>query len=171
MINAMEKNKGDASFMTAIVFDRESLTFEVEDPYNHSTHQVGRKYKVELQAHRCDYGAFQAMHYPCVHAMAACLKSGWDFFHFVHRVFRLDTMRLAYSTTFKPLGDVVEWPPYDGPIVRPNPAKRRRKKGQPVEARIHNEMDERERGPPTKCTICRTAGHNKKNCPHRRRNL
>ena len=54
VMNAMEKNRDTASSMTVIVFDRESLTFEVEDPYNHSTHQVGRKYKVELRARRCD---------------------------------------------------------------------------------------------------------------------
>jgi SWIM zinc finger len=168
---AMDKNIARSSSLRVTQFDAESLLFEVLDPYDESTSQVGRTYKLELRARRCDCGAFQAKHYPCVHAVAACVRMGWDSLAYVHPCFRLDTMIQAYNTHFQPLGDVSSWPPYMGPTVWPDPEKRRSKYGRPKEARIHNEMDAREPVGTIRCSRCKGVGHNKKRCPQRNRNL
>ena len=172
VMNAMTRHLNRANSMRVVEFNAENLSFEVEEGYNHNTHRVGRKFIVELRAGRCDCGAFQAHHYPCAHAVAACRCNGWDAFDLVDPVFRLDTMLQAYGTPFVPLGDEDSWPEYRGPTLKPNPTYRRDKKGRPMDSRIHNEMDDREVDPPVQlCSICRNPGHNKRNCPHRARYL
>ena len=59
------------------------------------------------------------------------------------------------------------WLLYEGPQSCVNPFMKRNKKGQPKFTRIRTNMDERERGQPKRCSICKLVGHSKNRCSHR----
>ncbi|XP_028772068.1 uncharacterized protein LOC114729244 [Neltuma alba] len=147
-------------------FDRISTSFEVIEPYNIQLRQFRRCCKVNLIDRKCDCGEFQAEKFPCMHAVAACSQVGINHLQYVDPVFRLETMQMAYSNNFHPIGDETYWPQIDCPTLIPDPSMIR-DKGRPRSSRIRNEMDWTTPNPPNKCGLCRQIGHNRSTCPQR----
>ena len=159
-----------ASSCIVRAFDRRACAFEVEEPYDPTTYQYGRCYKVNLNDRTCDCGEFQAERLPCAHVFAACAKVSVDPSQFVDRIFRLETLMNIYNSGFHPIGDEAHWPAIVGPRIVPNPSMVRAS-GRPKSSRIRNEMDWREgREEPLRCGLCRQPGHNRGTCPSRQNN-
>ena len=60
------------------------------------------------------------------------------------------------------MGNRSTWPPYNGPVIRPNPQLKRNMKRQPRSTHFLNEMDMREIRGPKQCGLCRDEGHSRK---------
>ena len=74
----------------------------------------------------------------------------------------------VYGIFFTPMLMEDYWPPYEGPILLPNPhCKRVARKGRLEHSRIRNEMDESRQKQTFKCSLCNVAGHNRRRCPNR----
>ena len=156
-----------ASSCSVRAFDRRSSAFEVQEPFDPSSHQYGRCCRVDLTHRSCDCGEFQIQKFPCTHAFAACANVSLDPNQFVHHIFRLDTLVKIYNNEFRPIGDVANWPSTSEPTLLPNKSMIRRK-GRPRSSRIRNEMDwieHRDEG--LRCGLCRQLGHNRATCPSR----
>ena len=154
----------NASACVVRQFDRRSTSFEVVEPYNVQARQFRRTCRVNLVERKCDCGEFQAEKYPCMHVVAGCASVGIDHSQYIDPVFMLETMKMAYSNEFLPIGDGTYWPQINSPTLIPDPTMIR-EKGRTRSRRIHNEMDWPEPNEPNKCGLCRQIGHNRSNCP------
>ncbi|KAF7844439.1 uncharacterized protein G2W53_001344 [Senna tora] len=114
--------------------------FEVEEPYNQQERRPGRRCRVYLRQRFCDCGEFQQLHHPCIHVLAACADVTHEFGLYVDPVYKLETMLVAYSQPFHPVGGEEYWPHVSGRPVMPNP-QALRPLGRPRSTRIRNEMD------------------------------
>ncbi|KAF7831392.1 uncharacterized protein G2W53_013725 [Senna tora] len=141
--------------------------FEVEEPYNQQERRPGRCCRVYLGRRLCDCWEFQQLHHPCIHVLAACADVTHEFGLYVDPVYKLETMLMAYSQLFHPIGGEEYWPYVSGRPVMPNPQVLR-PPGQPRSTRIRNEMDWKELGNKPKCSLCRVEGHTKKKCPNKK---
>ncbi|XP_016200232.1 uncharacterized protein LOC107641249 [Arachis ipaensis] len=160
---AILANREGISQMLVTSYDRATTVFTVDEI---AAVGVQSRFRVNLQARRCDCGYFQALHYPCVHALAACAYSRLEWEQYVDLVYRVERVFRAYEVEFQPMPDEEMWPPYEGPRVRSNPLLRRTLEGRLVSTRIRNEMDEVEPGPGKRCGLCRQPGHTRRHCPH-----
>ncbi|XP_015971234.1 uncharacterized protein LOC107494713 [Arachis duranensis] len=66
---AILANREGISQMLVMSYDRDTTVFTVDEI---AAVGVQSLFRVNLQARRCDCGYFQALHYPCAHALAAC---------------------------------------------------------------------------------------------------
>ncbi|KAF7825280.1 protein FAR1-related sequence 8-like [Senna tora] len=114
--------------------------FEVEEPYNQQERRPDRRCRVYLGQRLCDCGEFQQLHHPCIHVLAACADVTHEFGLYVDPVYKLETMLVAYSQLFHPVGGEEYWPHVSGRPVMPNP-QALRPPGRPRSIRIRNEMD------------------------------
>ncbi|XP_016163130.1 uncharacterized protein LOC107605680 [Arachis ipaensis] len=160
---AILANREGISQMLVTSYDRATSIFTVDE-----IAAVGyqSRFRVYLEHGRCDCGYFQALHYPCAHALAACAHARLDWQRYVAAVYRVDSVFRVYEMEFPPMLDEELWPPYVGERVVPNLHLRRTMEGRPVSTRIRNEMDEVEPGPGKRCGLCRQPGHTRRNCPH-----
>ncbi|XP_072078106.1 uncharacterized protein [Arachis hypogaea] len=96
----------------------------------------------------CDCGYFQALHYPCCHAIACCAQSRLDWATYIHEVYTMSKVFNVYRMGFLP--PILEglWPTYAGPTIIPDPNMRRAREGRPMLTRIRNTMDEADTGRP-----------------------
>ncbi|RYR79953.1 hypothetical protein Ahy_A01g004746 [Arachis hypogaea] len=117
----------------------------------------GMEYVVNLCQRYCDCGEFQADQIPCRHVFACGANQQLDWQQYVHEVYRV---------WFKPLGNPVTWPVYQGPRHIPNPHLKRVSKGRPKITHFLNEMDMRNMRGPRCCRLCRGKGHSRSRCPH-----
>ncbi|XP_029147017.1 uncharacterized protein [Arachis hypogaea] len=140
LVKAIERNLKDLRCFTVTVFDRHHLDYTVAKTTLTGKFSLG-SYRVSLRDRTCDCGYFQALHYPCCHALACCAQS--------------------------PCIPEGLWPPYDGPTVIPDPGMRRAREGRPRSTRIRNNMDEADTGRPKRCGLCRQPGHTRRGCPQR----
>ncbi|XP_072056366.1 uncharacterized protein [Arachis hypogaea] len=144
---AILANREGISQMLVTSYDRATTIFTVDEI---AAVGVQSRVRLNLHARRCDCGYFQALHYPCAHALATCAYARLDWQQYVDL----------------PMPDEEMWPPYEGPRVRPNPLLRCTLEGCPVSTRFRNEMDEVEPGPGKRCGLCRQPGHTRRHCPH-----
>nr|XP_029150702.1 uncharacterized protein LOC114925761 [Arachis hypogaea] len=91
-------------------------------------------YRVSLASRTCDCGYFQALHFPCQHALACCAYSRVTWTSYVHSVYQISSVFSVYRMGFTPPIPEGFWPPYDGPTVIPDPDKRRAREGRPRSA-------------------------------------
>ncbi|XP_057745423.1 uncharacterized protein LOC130963310 [Arachis stenosperma] len=152
-------NREGISQMLVTSFDRATTVFTVDEI---AAAGVQSRFRVNLQFHRCDCGYFQALHYPCAHALAACAYARLEWQQYVDLVYRIESVFRVYEMEFQPMPDEDMWPPYEGPRVCPNPLLRRTLEGRPMTTRIRNEMDEVEPGLGKRCGLCRQTGHTRR---------
>ncbi|XP_039130809.1 uncharacterized protein LOC120267176 [Dioscorea cayenensis subsp. rotundata] len=165
-MKAIQENQQAASSIYVRQFDREEKSFMVDEM---SPPQCGRQastFRINLRSHWCDCGAFQTLHFPCRHVLAACshIRLHWE--EYVDNVYRLQTVFNVYRKEFEPVSNEGYWNPYNGPRLRPNITMRRPTKGRPKSTRIRNEMDIREGVQRKRCGLCRNEGHSRRNCPN-----
>jgi len=161
----MQENYNRAHTCTVRHFDMDRLEAEVEEKENSRNRHSSRMFKVMLNLRRCDCGLFQALKYPCVHAIAACDENR-SYFEYVDPIYRLDTILQTYVQEFHPVGGDEWWPEVQGQTVIPNYAMVRTK-GRPKSTRFRNEMDDaRESTRELRCGLCREVGHNRNTCPY-----
>ncbi|KAL4349810.1 hypothetical protein AHAS_Ahas10G0079200 [Arachis hypogaea] len=160
---AILANREGITQMLVISHDRATSIFTVDEIAGVGSQS---RFRVYLQQRRYDCGYFQALHYPCAHALAACAHARLDWQSYVDDVYRVENVFRVYQMEFPPLPDEEVWPPHEGQLLRPNPHLRRSMDGRPVSTRIRNEMDNVEPGPGRRCGICRQPGHTRRHCPH-----
>ncbi|XP_015970107.2 uncharacterized protein LOC107493529 [Arachis duranensis] len=112
-------------------------------------------YRVSLASWTCDCGYFQALHFPCQHALACCAYSRVNWTTYVHSMYRISSVFSVYQMGFTPPIPEGFWPSYDGPTVIPDPDKRRAREGHPRSTRIRTNMDEADPNRPKRCGLCR----------------
>ncbi|XP_029145268.1 uncharacterized protein [Arachis hypogaea] len=160
---AILANREGIFHMLVTSYDRATSIFTVDEI---ASVGVQSQFRVYLERYRCDCGYFQALHYPCAHALAACAYARLDWQQYVEVVYRVENVFWVYEMEFQPMPDEEMWPPYEGQHVHPNPFLRRTMEGCPASMRIQNEMDEVKPGPGKRCGLCRQPGHTRRHCPH-----
>ncbi|KAF7839004.1 uncharacterized protein G2W53_007486 [Senna tora] len=140
--------------------------FDVEEPYNQQEWRPGRHCRVYLGWRLCDCEEFQQLHHPYIHVLAACADVTHEFGLYVDPVYKVETMLMAYSQPFHPIGGEEYWHVSGRPVM-PNPQELH-PPGRPRSTRICNEMDWKELGNKPKCSLCRVEGHTKKKCPNKK---
>ncbi|MED6226715.1 hypothetical protein PIB30_106430 [Stylosanthes scabra] len=124
LIRAMEKNVRDSRSFAVTQFDRHSSEFEVTQISPTGGFSLG-SYRVSLPGQRCNYGSFQALHYPCMHAVACCAHTRVNWATYVHDVYKMSEVFSVYRMSFTPPIPEGFWPPNAGPTVIPDPRMRR----------------------------------------------
>ncbi|XP_016199983.1 uncharacterized protein LOC107640990 [Arachis ipaensis] len=74
LVKAIECNLRDSRCFTVTLFDRHQSEYTVAKMTPTSNFSLG-KYRVSLRDCMCDCGYFQALHYPCCHAISYCAQS------------------------------------------------------------------------------------------------
>ncbi|XP_029152486.1 uncharacterized protein [Arachis hypogaea] len=164
LVKAIEANLKASRCFTVTLYDRENSEFTVAEITPTGSFSLG-SYRVSLQAQTCDCGYFQALHYPCPHALACCAYSRLTWHPYVHEVYSLRLVFNVYWMGFTPPIPEGFWPPYDGPTVIPDPSMRRAAEGRPRSTRIRTSMDEADPNRLKTCGLCREAGHTCRRCP------
>ncbi|XP_015946046.1 uncharacterized protein LOC107471119 [Arachis duranensis] len=167
LAKAIDRNLRDSSCFTVTLYDRHQAEYTVAETTPTGRFSLG-SYRVSLKDHRCDYGHFQALHYPCCHAIACCAYSHLNWASYVHEVYRMSEVFNVYNQDFVPPIPEGLWPPYAGPTIIPDPNMRRAKEGRPRATRIRGSMDQSLENQPKRCGLCRQAGHTRRNCDQRR---
>ncbi|XP_020978862.1 uncharacterized protein LOC110271801 [Arachis ipaensis] len=164
LVKCIEANLKTARCFMVTVYDRDNSEFTVAETTSTGSFSLG-SYRVSLASHTCDYGYFQALHFPCPHALACCAYSRLTWEPYVHQVYRLSSVFSVYQMGFTPPIPEGFWPPYDGPTVIPDPNKRRAREGRPRSTRIRTNMDEADPNRPKRCGLCRQPSHTRRSCP------
>ncbi|XP_016186274.1 uncharacterized protein LOC107627983 [Arachis ipaensis] len=165
-MKAMERNLRDFRCFTVTLFDRHQSEYTIADTTPIGSFSLGT-YRVSLQDCTCDCGYFQALHYPCCHAIACCAQSWLDWSVYVDEVYTMQKVFRVYQMDFMPPIPEGFWPPYDGLTVIPDPTPRRCHDGQPRSTRIRNNMDEANPNRSKRYGLCRQPGHTRRSCPQR----
>ncbi|XP_025692703.1 uncharacterized protein [Arachis hypogaea] len=158
------RNFPTARCFTVTLYDRDNSEYTVAETTPTGSFSLG-SYRVSLGSQTCDCGYFQALHFPCPHALACCAYSRVTWHSYVHPVYRLSNVFSVYQMGFRPPIPEGFWPPYDGPTVIPDPNKWRAKEGRPRSTRIRTNMDEADPNRPKRCGLCRLPGHTRRSCP------
>ncbi|KAL4343672.1 hypothetical protein AHAS_Ahas11G0101800 [Arachis hypogaea] len=166
-VKAIERNLQASRNMRVDLYDRGNSEFIVEELAPTAGRIAMSVCRVSLSARTCDYGYFQALHYPCRHVLAACSFCRLDWRTYVDDVYRMKTVFNVYKMGFSPPIHDDLLPVYEGPRVIPDPGMMRAAVGRPRSTRIRNSMDEANLDRPKRCGLCRTPGHTRRNCPQR----
>ncbi|XP_052114060.1 uncharacterized protein LOC127745421 [Arachis duranensis] len=101
LAKAIDRNLRDSRCFTVTLYDRHQSEYTVAE-----TTPIGRfsmgSYRVSLKDHKCDCGHFQALHYPCCHAIACCAYSRLNWASYVHEVYRMSEVFNVYKQGFVP---------------------------------------------------------------------
>ncbi|RYR14793.1 hypothetical protein Ahy_B04g071493 isoform B [Arachis hypogaea] len=135
LVKCIEANLKTARCFTVTVYDRDNSEYTVAETTPTGSFSLGT-YRVSLGSQTCDCGYFQALHFPCPHALACCAYSRLTWEPYVHQVYRLSFVFGVYQMGFTPPIPEGFWPPYGGPTVIPDPNMRRAKEGHPRSTRI-----------------------------------
>ncbi|XP_016167955.1 uncharacterized protein LOC107610415 [Arachis ipaensis] len=164
LVKCIEANLKTARCFTVTLYDRDNSEFTVAETTPTGSFSLGT-YRVSLASRTCDCRYFQALHFPCQHALACCAYSRVTWSFYVHSVYQISSVFRVYQMGFTPPIPEGFWPPYDGPTVIPDPAKRRAREGHPRSTRIRTNMDEADPNRPKMCGLCRQPGHTRRSCP------
>ncbi|RYR34116.1 hypothetical protein Ahy_A10g048838 isoform B [Arachis hypogaea] len=164
LVKCIEANMKTARCFTVTLYDRDNSEFTVAETTPTGSFSLGT-YRVSLASRTCDCGYFQALHFPCQHALACCAYSRVTWTSYVHSVYQISSVFSVYRMGFTPPIPEGFWPPYDGPTVIPDPDKRRAREGRPRSTRIRTNMDEADLNRPKRCGLCRQPGHTRRSCP------
>ncbi|XP_029153303.1 uncharacterized protein [Arachis hypogaea] len=111
LLKAILANREGISQMLVISYDRATSIFTVNEI---AAVGVQSCFRVYLEHGRCDCGYFQALHYPCAHALATCAHARLDWQPYVAPVYRVENVFRVYQMEFSPMPDEELWPPYEG---------------------------------------------------------
>ncbi|RYR74647.1 hypothetical protein Ahy_A02g009379 isoform A [Arachis hypogaea] len=164
LVKCIEANLRTARHFTVTVYDRDNSEYTVAETTPTGSFSLGT-YRVSLGSKTCDCGYFQALHFPCPHALACCAYSRLTWQPYVHEVYQLSSVFGVYQMGFAPPIPEGFWPPYAGPTVIPDPSMRRAREGRPRSTRIRTNMDEADPNRPKRCGLCRQPGHTRRSCP------
>ncbi|XP_052119111.1 uncharacterized protein LOC107495454 [Arachis duranensis] len=164
LVKCIEANMKTARCFTVTLYDRDNSEFTVAETTPTGSFSLGT-YRVSLASRTCDCGYFQALHFPCQHALACCAYSRVTWTSYVHSVYQISSVFNVYRMGFTPPIPEGFWPPYDGPTVIPDPDKRRAREGRPRSTRIRTNMDQADPNRPKRCGLCRQPGHTRRSCP------
>ncbi|XP_025685236.1 uncharacterized protein [Arachis hypogaea] len=164
LVKCIEANLKTARCFTVTLYDRDNSEFTVVETTPTGLFSLG-SYRVSLGSQTCDCSYFQALHFPCPHALACYAYSRLTWHPYIHLVYRLSSIFSVYRMGFTPPIPKGFWPPYDGPTVIPDPNKRRAREGRPRSTRIRTNMDEAYPNRPKRCGLCRQPGHTRRCCP------
>ncbi|RYQ89198.1 hypothetical protein Ahy_B09g095968 isoform B [Arachis hypogaea] len=164
LVKCIEANLKNSRCFTVTLYDRDNSEFTVAETTPTGSFSLGT-YRVSLASRTCDCGYFQALHFPCQHALACCAYSRVTWSSYVHSVYQISSVFRVYQMGFTPPIPEGFWPPYNGPTVIPDPAKRRAREGRPRSTRIRTNMDEADPNRPKRCGLCRQPGHTRRSCP------
>ncbi|XP_025625403.1 uncharacterized protein [Arachis hypogaea] len=167
LVKAIDRNIRDSRCFTVTLYDRHQSEYTVAETTPIGSFSLG-SYRVSLKDNTCDCGHFQALHYPCCHAIACCTYSRLNLASYVHEVYRMSEVFNVYKQGFFPPIPEGLWPPYAGPTIIPDPDLRRAKEGRPRATRIRGSMDQSQENLPKRCGLCRQPGHTRRNCDQRR---
>ncbi|XP_016200474.1 uncharacterized protein LOC107641498 [Arachis ipaensis] len=163
LVKAIDRNMRDSRCFTVTLFDRHQSEYTVAETTPTGNFSLG-SYRVSLKDHTCDCGHFQALHYPCCHAIACCAHSRLNWASYVHEVYRMTEVFNVYKHGFVPPIPEGLWPPYAGPTVIPDPNMRCAREGRPKATRIRSSMDQSVENQPKRCGLCHQLGHTLRNC-------
>ncbi|XP_072054476.1 uncharacterized protein [Arachis hypogaea] len=141
LVKAIEHNLKDVRCFTVTLFDKHQSKYTVAETTPTGNFSLGT-YRVSLRDRTCDCGYFQALHYPCCHAIECCAQSQLDWATYVHEFYTMSKVFSVYRMGFLPSIPEGLWPPYAGPTIVPDPNMRRAREGRPRSTRIRNTMDE-----------------------------
>ncbi|XP_057730447.1 uncharacterized protein LOC130945758 [Arachis stenosperma] len=164
LVKCIEANLKTARCFTVTVYDRDNSEYTVAETTPTGSFSLGT-YRVSLGSKTCDCGYFQALHFPCPHALSCCAYSRLTWQPYVHQVYRLSSVFGVYQMGFTPPIPEGFWPPYAGPSVIPDPNMRRAREGRPRSTRIRTNMDDADPNRPKRCGFCRQPGHTRRSCP------
>ncbi|RYR42462.1 hypothetical protein Ahy_A08g038949 isoform B [Arachis hypogaea] len=164
LVKSIEANLKSARCFTVTLYDRDNSEFTVAETTPTGSFSWGT-YRVSLASRTCDCGYFQALHFPCQHALACCAYARVTWTSYVHSVYQISSVFSVYRMRFTPPIPEGFWPPYDGPTVIPGPDRRRAREGRPRSMRIQTNMDEADPNWPKRCGLCRQPGHTRCSCP------
>ncbi|XP_057734020.1 uncharacterized protein LOC130949269 [Arachis stenosperma] len=154
LVKVIDRNLRDSRCFNVTLYDRHQSEYTVAETTPTGTFSLG-SYRVSLKDHRCDCGHFQALHYPCCHAIACCAYSQLNWASYVHEVYHMSEVFNVYNQGFLPPIPEGLWPPYAGPTIIPDPNMRRAKEGRPKATRIRGSMDQSQENQPKRCGLCR----------------
>ncbi|XP_057744997.1 uncharacterized protein LOC130962856 [Arachis stenosperma] len=157
----------DSRCFTVTLYDRHQSEYTVAETTPTGNFSLG-SYRVSFKDHTCDCGHFQALHYPCCHAIACCAHSRLNWASYVHEVYRMSEVFNVYKQGFVPPIPEGLWPPYAGPTVILDPNMKRAREGRPKATRFGGSMDQSIENHPKRCGLCRQPGHMRRNCDQRR---
>ncbi|RYQ89740.1 hypothetical protein Ahy_B09g096227 isoform A [Arachis hypogaea] len=164
LVKCIKANLKTARCFTVTVYDRDNSEYTVAETTPTGSFSLGT-YRVSLGSKTCDCGYFQALHFPCPHALACCAYSRLTWQPYVHEVYRLSSVFGVYQMGFTPPIPEGFWPPYAGPTIIPDPNMRRAREGRPRSTRIRTNTDEADPNQPKRCGLCRQPGHTRHSCP------
>ncbi|XP_072090440.1 uncharacterized protein [Arachis hypogaea] len=167
LVKVIERNIRDSRCFTVTLYDRHQSEYTVAETTLTGNFSLG-SYRVSLKDHICDCGHFQALHYPCCHAIACCGHSRLNWASYVHEVYRMIEVFNVYKQGFIPPIPEGLWPPYANPTVIPDSNMRRAREGRPKATRICGSMDQSVDNRLKRCGLCRQPGHTRRNCDQRR---
>lgn len=119
---------------------------------------------VSLNKETCICGRWQLSGIPCKHGMRGILHAGLEPLQFVDSWYSIQRYKAAYGNGIKPITDIEQWPELNFPEIQP--PKLKRGVGRPSRNRRRGDEEERKgrRSKTVVCSVCKEAGHNKKNC-------
>ncbi|XP_057720210.1 uncharacterized protein LOC130934684 [Arachis stenosperma] len=123
LVKAIERNVRDSRCFIVTLYDRHQSEYTVAETTPTENFSLG-SYRVSLKDNTCDCGYFQALHYPCCHAIACCAHSRLNWASYVHEVYRMSEVFNVYRHGFVPPIPEGLWPPYAGPTIIPDPNMR-----------------------------------------------
>ncbi|KAH1121868.1 hypothetical protein J1N35_005028 [Gossypium stocksii] len=170
VLQAINKSKVRANTMYTVCHNCDNLWFRVTEFDIPNQGITGKKYRVHLRNRICDYGSFDALRYPCTHAITACQNLCLDPMSYVDDVYKIEYIYNVWRHVFPPVPDERKWPSVSfAPFkLLPDRELRRKLKGRPCSSRIRNNMDIRETTNQQKlCGWCRNPGHTSRSCPNR----
>ncbi|XP_025653004.1 uncharacterized protein [Arachis hypogaea] len=86
LAKCIEANLKTARCFTVTVYDRDNSEYTVAETTPTGSFSLG-SYRVSLGSQICDCGYFQALHFPCPHALACCSNSRVTWQPYVHQVY------------------------------------------------------------------------------------
>ncbi|XP_004514825.1 uncharacterized protein [Cicer arietinum] len=168
IIQNLNKERAMSNSHEVVIHNRAHSIFTVKELVRPPSDLPIGTFKVDLDKRWCDYGEFEALHYPCSHVIATCSFIHRDYMMYVSSKYTLQCIFGVYKEEFPAIPLQSYWPEYNGIELCHNPTMRRDPKDRPQSTRIHTEMDQREKNThPKRCSLCRNEGHSKNKCPYR----
>ncbi|XP_057246855.1 uncharacterized protein LOC130589571 [Beta vulgaris subsp. vulgaris] len=123
-----------------IVFDYERGLFEVTTGRgDRIAGKGGKKHTVNLMQKTCTCEKVKIYKLPCSHVLAVCRHRSLSYSGFVDASFLTSSYRSTYMSFFKPVPDMHNCSPYDGPRIIAD-ERLKRGAGRPRSTRIQNQM-------------------------------
>ncbi|XP_057746670.1 uncharacterized protein LOC130965931 [Arachis stenosperma] len=99
LVKAIERILRDSRCFTVTLFDRHQAEYTVGKTTPTGKFSLG-SYRVSLRDRTCDCGYFQALHYPCYHAITCCAQSRLDWATYVDEVYSMSEVFKVYQISF-----------------------------------------------------------------------